>query len=129
MHLPTAGGIPDLQAGIVAGGDNPGAVGAHRTTCDPRRVAGESGSLGGGDVDVSPDGKEVAYTRNPDPADRLAAPPVGHAPPDLTPGLIQQYCEQQRRETVASPQAACIAASSTRHSISSSLSWSTGFAG
>ncbi|MCU0232003.1 MAG: hypothetical protein MUC67_11620, partial [Acidobacteria bacterium] len=29
-------------------------------------------SLGGGDVDVSPDGREVAFTRNPDPADRLA---------------------------------------------------------
>jgi len=29
-------------------------------------------SLGGGDVDISPDGKELAFTRNPDPAEKLA---------------------------------------------------------
>ncbi len=29
-------------------------------------------SLGGGDIDVAPDGREVAFTRNPDPADQLA---------------------------------------------------------
>lgn len=29
-------------------------------------------SLGGGDVDVSPDGQEIAFTRNPDPVETLA---------------------------------------------------------